>query len=193
MAQPARASRPSIIRCVAVTGLALIVLLGLAVLIFWLAVRPKPLEYTVDDTRVHGFNITDHALNATFDLTLRSYNRNHHVSVYYDDVEATVWYDEQLLAGAEVAPFYQPRRNVTTLDVRVAARAAPLLSSVEKSLKRERSGGGVAFEVRVWARIRLKVGAVKTRHYTLKAYCSPVLVRFPSAQEFEKVYCDVDI
>ncbi|WOL01988.1 hypothetical protein Cni_G10707 [Canna indica] len=56
-------------------------------------------------------------------------NSSHHLSVYYDYVEATVWYNEHFLAGAEVTSFYQSRRNMTTLDVRVAAWAALLLSS----------------------------------------------------------------
>ncbi|XP_074561917.1 uncharacterized protein At1g08160-like [Curcuma longa] len=189
-------SRPSVLRCCAVAVLLLVVLLGLAVLVFWLAVRPKPLEFTVDGARVRGFNVSGHALDAAFDLTLSAHNRNRRVSVYYDSMEVSVWLDEQSVAAAEAAPFHQPRRNVTTLGVAAAARGAPLLAPVEKSLKRERSGGWLGLEVRVRARIRLKVGAIKTRHYVLRAYCPSVIVRFaaPSpAQEFNKVYCDVDI
>ncbi|RWV87703.1 hypothetical protein GW17_00050275 [Ensete ventricosum] len=189
-----RRSRPGILTCIVFTGLGFIVLVGLVVLIFWLVVRPKPLEYTVDDARVYGFNLTaSHALNATFDLTLRSYNRNHRVSLYYDFMEVTVWYDDQMVAFTEVAPFYQRRRNVTTLDVSAVATSTPLLGSVEKSLKHDRSSGQVGLEVRVRARVRLKVGVVKTKHYTLRVYCAPVLVSFSGTPKFDRVYCDVDI
>ncbi|RWW57512.1 hypothetical protein BHE74_00035691 [Ensete ventricosum] len=189
-----RRSRPGILTCIVFTGLGFIVLVGLVVLIFWLVVRPKPLEYTVDDARVYGFNLTaSHALNATFDLTLRSYNRNHRVSLYYDFMEVTVWYDDQMVAFTEVAPFYQRRRNVTTLDVSAVATSTPLLGSVEKSLKHDRSSGQVGLEVRARARVRLKVGVVKTKHYTLRVYCAPVLVSFSGTPKFDRVYCDVDI
>ncbi|WOK94569.1 hypothetical protein Cni_G03273 [Canna indica] len=56
-------------------------------------------------------------------------NCSHHLSIYYDYVEATLWYDKHLLAETEVALFYQPRQNVMTLDVRVAAWAVSLLRS----------------------------------------------------------------
>lgn len=197
MAVPATArpsSRPSVLRCFAVAIVLIVVLLGLAVLVFWLAVRPKPLEFTVDGARVRGFNISGHALDTAFDLTLSAHNPNHRVSVYYDSLEVSVWLDEQAVAVAEAAPFHQPRRNVTTMEVAPAARGAPLLGPEEKNLKRERSGGWLGLEVRVRARIRLKVGAIKTRHYVLRAYCPSVMVRFAApSPEFNKVYCDVDI
>ncbi|KAJ3689807.1 hypothetical protein LUZ61_018971 [Rhynchospora tenuis] len=180
--------------CLLALVVTIVVIVGLVILIFWLVVHPKPIDYYVDGASVHDFNISSSdALNATFDLTLVADNhRNHKVSVYYDNFEITVWYDDNMIAFSNVDPFYQPKRNETRLDVHPLAKATPLLNSVAKDLKHDRSGGKVELEVRVRSRIRFKVGLAKTKHYTLHAYC-PVVVKFSSATNFDRVYCDVDI
>ncbi|RWW88923.1 hypothetical protein BHE74_00002174 [Ensete ventricosum] len=189
-----RPRRPRILHYVAITAVSLLALAGLLVLVFWLVVRPSLLRCSVDKAHLQGFNITNNALSATFNLTLDLHNPNRKVVAYYDRVEVAVWYDGQMLALNEVAPFYQPRRDVRMLKVDLLARSMPLLSSVATSLKQDRSAGEAAVEVRMRAMVRFKVGLLKTDHYTLRAYCSPVLVRFSSpATQFQKVYCDVYI
>ncbi|XP_073101420.1 uncharacterized protein At1g08160-like [Elaeis guineensis] len=192
--QPPLGRRGSgLLPCIAISTLVLIILVGLAILIFWLTVRPAPLEFSVDDASTHGFNLTAKELNATFNLTLRADNPNHRIRVYYDSVNITVWYSDQMVAFSEVAPFHQSHRNVRTIDVDPVAKSVPLVASVVDNLKHDRSAGAVELEVRVRARIRFKVGLAKTKHYTLRAYCSPVVVHFSSSARFERTYCDVDI
>lgn len=78
--------------CLIALVITVAVIVGLIILIFWLVVRPKPIEYYVDGASVRDFNISSSdALNATFDLALVANNRNHRVSVYYDYFEVTVW------------------------------------------------------------------------------------------------------
>lgn len=101
-------------------------------------------------------------------------------------------YKDEMIAFSNVDPFHQPKRNVTRLDVHPLSKSTPLLDSVTKDLKHDRSGGKVELEVRVRSRIRFKVGLSKTRHYTLRAYC-PVVVKFSKSTDFDRVYCDVDI
>ncbi|KAG0454444.1 hypothetical protein HPP92_025748 [Vanilla planifolia] len=181
-------------RCFAITVLSLIVVAGLIVLIFYLVVRPVPFTYSVDDARIHDYNISSSdELNATFDLALVSDNPNRHVSVYYDSIAVAVWYDGQMLAFAEPPSFHQPKMNATRLVLLAAARGLPLLGAVAEGIKRDRSAGEVGLEVRVRAWVRFKVGVAKTRHYKLRAYCSPVVVRFPAPAVFQRTYCDVDV
>ncbi|CAL9165755.1 uncharacterized protein At1g08160-like [Musa acuminata AAA Group] len=181
-------SRQGNMRCIAITAVGLIVLVGLVVLVFWLALRPMPLEYTIDDAHIRGFNITAHALNGVFDLRLRSYNRNTRFSVYYDAMEVTVWYGEQTVAISKVAPFYQPRHYVQTITVSATAQSTPLLRPVEKNLRHNESAGVVELEVRARARIRFAVGVVK-KHYKLKSYCAPVVMHCSPSSHFDRVYC----
>jgi Late embryogenesis abundant protein len=97
-----------------------------------------------------------------------------------------------MIAFNNVDPFHQPKHNITRLNVHPLAKSAPLLDSVVKDMKHERSGGKIELEVRVRSKIRFKVGLVKTKHYTLQAYC-PVVVKFSSSNDFDRVYCDVEI
>ncbi|KAF3455152.1 hypothetical protein FNV43_RR05600 [Rhamnella rubrinervis] len=190
--KPAR-PRLSILRLIAIVFLTLIILVGIAVLIIWLVVRPRHLVYTVEDGSIHSFNIADNHLNSTFDFILRAYNPNNKVSVYYDSIEARVEYDDQTLASDAVQPFFQPHKNVTRFEVKLKSQSVALFGSMPKDLKLERSSGGVELSVQIKAKIRFKVGAWKSRHMILRVYCSPVLVHFSSSRGFERTYCDVEL
>ncbi|WOL10102.1 protein YLS9-like [Canna indica] len=184
---------PRILHCVAITAVSLLALAGVLILVFWLVVRPSLLRYSVNGAHVQGFDLSGSALKATFNLTVEARNPNHKVAVCYDQVEVAVWYDGQLLASDEAAPFYQPSRDVRVLKADPVARSTPLLGSVAASLERDRSSRGMAVEVRLRAVVRFKLGLLKTDRYALQAYCSPVFLRFsplPRAK-FEKVACDV--
>ncbi|KAL6967136.1 hypothetical protein U1Q18_032940 [Sarracenia purpurea var. burkii] len=193
---PPRAAQPrhsKLVRTIAILLLGLIVLVGLAVLIIWLAVRPKKLVYSVEDASIHGFNLTKNHLNATFNFVIRAYNPNHKASIYYDKVEAAVSYDDETLAFSTGQPFFQPHRNVTRLAVRLVAQDAPLSAAVARDLRLEKSSGEVELDLRMTARIRFKVGVWKSRHRTLKILCSPTLVQFSSSKSFQRTICDVDL
>lgn len=98
MAAPGRSHQgPSgarrMLYCLIAFVVTILVIAGLVILIFWLVVRPKAIDYYVDRATVRDFNISSSdALNATFDFALVADNRNHKVSVYYDYFEVTVWY-----------------------------------------------------------------------------------------------------
>lgn len=192
--QAARPKRPNLLRFIAMIALALIILVGIAVLIIWLVLKPKHLEYSVEDAAIHNFNLTDaNHLYANFDFTLRAYNPNSKVSIYYDSVEVSVRYEDQTLATNAVQPFLQPHKNVTRMHVRLTAQTVALYESVPKDIRLERSSGDIELDVLVRARIRFKVGVWKSKHRTMKILCSPVLVNFSKAKSFERASCDVEI
>ncbi|XP_047323078.1 uncharacterized protein At1g08160-like [Impatiens glandulifera] len=188
-------SRPSgLVRCIALILLSLIVVAGLTVLIVWLAVKPKKLVYSVEDALIKGYNLTnDNHLNASISFHLRAYNPNSKVSIYYDKIDASVYYDDEILASTTLSPFYQPHRNVTRLGLGFVAQQVGLYSNVAQDLKLERTSGEVELDVKIRARIRLKVGIWKSRHRTLKITCSPVVINFSKAEKFERTSCDVDL
>ncbi|XP_059625276.1 uncharacterized protein At1g08160-like [Cornus florida] len=192
-----RASRPAhskLLRLIAIVLLALVVLVGVAVLTIWLVVKPRRLVYTIEDGSIHGYSLSkNNHLNATFKFVLRAYNPNSKVSIYYDKIEAKVYYDDENVAYNTVDPFFQPHRNVTRLEVKLAAEDVSLFRPVARDLELEKSSGGVELEVRFKARIRFKLGKWKSRHRTLRIYCAPVLVHFSSSKLFERTFCNVDM
>ncbi|KAF0915742.1 hypothetical protein E2562_038590 [Oryza meyeriana var. granulata] len=189
-----RRPRPTTTKCIAAALLAMVVVVAIIV-ILWLTVRPsKPLRISVDHAAVPGFNFTSGgALNGTFDITLRAYNRNKRAAVSYQSLEVGVWYDGAYLAGAVVPGFDQPPRNEMRIDVAAPAAKAALPRGVEATMKKDRWDGNLPVEVHVRAKVRFRYGMVKTRKYTVRASCPSVVVVFASPSSFDRVYCHVHI
>lgn len=181
-------SRPKPIRLIVIVLLALIVLLGLVVLITWLVVKPKRLIYTIEEGSIQNFNLINNHLSANFDFVIRSYNPNKRVSIYYDSIDATVNYNDQMLAFSRIDPFYQRRRNVTRFDLKFTAHSTALSTSASKNLMLEKSSGKIQLDVWLKARIRFKVGAWKSRHRTLRISCTPVL-ELSRPKNLKRTYC----
>jgi hypothetical protein len=192
-----RARQMAVLRCLIAALVVTILLAGFVVLIIWLVVQPKPIDYTITRASVRHFNVTPGAtVNATFYLTLAADNPNRRVSMRYDLVEFRVLYgDSAQLAVADLPAFRQPRRNETRLDVRAVARSVPVSAQALRELEHDRAAGEVAVDVRMRARVRFKVGGVWSRHYALQALCSPVVIGLTpaSARSFRSVPCDVAI
>ncbi|KAK1266662.1 hypothetical protein QJS04_geneDACA000254 [Acorus gramineus] len=186
---------PTLLRCVVFTILAIIILVGLAVLVTWLVIRPTKIEYAVENATITHYNLTSKdALNATFDVSLVAYNPNRRVSIYYEQVEFSVWYADQMVVSRGGEAFYQPRRNVTRLDFEAAAEGVRLMKGdVAVQMRRERSGGRIYIEVKMKARVRFRVGSWRSKHYTMRVDCYPVTVRFGKKKAFERTDCEVDL
>ena len=182
-----------ILRYIAIVLLVLIVLVGLAVLITWLIIKPRRFVYTIEEGSIKNYNLTKNHLNSTFEFALRSYNPNSKISIYYDSIEASVEYDDQTIAFEVVDPFFQPHRNVTRLDLKLIAQYVPLSGSNSKDIALERSSGEIEIAVMLKARIRYKVGMWKSKDRILIIWCSPVRVRFSRPNNFERTYCDTEL
>ncbi|VAH17862.1 NDR1/HIN1-like protein 10 [Triticum dicoccoides] len=200
------ARRVAVLRCIVAALVVTVLLAGLVVLVFWLVVRPKPIEYSVARAAVRHFNVTSPpgggggaTLNASFYLTLAADNPNRRVSMRYRSVAVYVHYGAgevaPQLAVADVPDFHQPSRNETRLEVRAVARSAPVPDWTARELEHDRSDGEVGVEVRVTAIVHFLVGGVKSRHYNMRAVCSPVVIGLSpsSAKSFRGVPCDVAI
>ncbi|KAK6144313.1 hypothetical protein DH2020_021133 [Rehmannia glutinosa] len=189
----ARPRHSPLIRIIAGVILGLIVLVGLIVLITWLAVQPRKLKYSLEQGSISGYNLTKNdKLTANFHFVLRADNPNRRISLYYDKIDVTVSYEDQVVSVNNVHPFYQRRRNVTHLDLYLVAKDAALYGAVARDLRMEKVSGDLELDVKIRAKIRLKIGVFKI-HRKLKVLCGSVTVPFYSSKGFERVYCDVDI
>ncbi|CAD6204400.1 unnamed protein product [Miscanthus lutarioriparius] len=93
------------------------------------------------------------------------------------------------------APFRQPHRDETRLEVRAVARSVPVGEQTARELRHDLAAGQVGVDVRMRARVQFKVAGVRSRRYDLQAFCSPVVIGLApsSARSFESVPCDVAI
>ncbi|XP_057781875.1 uncharacterized protein At1g08160-like [Salvia miltiorrhiza] len=184
--------RRPMLQCAVLVVIALIAMTGLAVLIIWASVQPKKLHYSIEHGSITGFNLTSDKLSSNFGFALRANNPNRHVSIYYDRIDVTVAYEDQKLSVNNVHPFHQRKRNVTFVDLKLVAKDAAVYGATARDLRMERAAGEVNLNVKVRAKIRLKVGVFKI-HRTLKVDCESVTVPFDSRKGFQRVLCETDL
>ncbi|MCD9560321.1 hypothetical protein HAX54_018936 [Datura stramonium] len=186
----------SLCRCIAISLLTLIIIVGIVVLIIWLVLKPRKMVYSIENSSIHDYNLTNNNhLYANFNFTLRAYNPNKRVSIYYDNIEVKLFFNSQPIAlNNIVEPFYQPCRNVTHLsNVSLLANDVLFYGDIARDFKTQRSAGEVEVEVKIRAKIRFKVGAWKSNHRKLKILCTP-RVNFSNSRKNSKSFpCDVDI
>lgn len=184
----------SLCRCIAISLLTLLIIVGIVVLIIWLVLKPHKMVYSIENSSIHDYNLTNNNhLNANFNFTLRAYNPNKRISIYYDNIEVKLFFNSQPISFNNIEPFYQPRRNVTHLNVSLPTNDVALYGDIARDFKTQRSGGDVEVEVKIRAKIRFKVGAWKSNHRKLKILCTP-RVNFSNSRKNSKSFpCDVDV
>ncbi|CAN4120405.1 unnamed protein product [Withania somnifera] len=165
----------SLCRCIAISLLTLLIIVGIVVLIIWLVLRPHKILYSIENSSIHNYNLTNNNhLNANFNFTIRAYNPNKRVSIYYDYIEVKLFSDSQSIAFNNIIqPFYQPHRNVTHLNVSLSVNDVALYEDIAHDFKTQRSSGNVEVEMKIRAKIRFKVGKWKSSHRKLKILCTP--------------------
>lgn len=190
---PTKTRRLSPVTCIALILLTIIVIIGLTVLVIWLSVKPRRPIYTIENASLHNYNMTknDH-LYGNFNFTLKAYNPNSRVSIYYDSIEVKLFYNTLQIAFNNAETFFQPRRNVTYLDLFLSAKDVALYGDIARDLKTERTSGAVEVEIKVRAKIRFKVGIWKSSHRKLKLSCSP-RVPVSSTKSSQTSPCDLDL
>lgn len=170
-------------------------MVGLVVLIIWLVLKPHKMIYSIENSSIHNYNLTNNNhLSANFNFTIRAYNPNKRISIYYDNIDVKLFFNSQPIAfNNMIEPFYQPHRNVTHLNVSLLTNDVALYGDVARDFKTQRSGGDVEVEMKIRAKIRFKVGAWKSNHRKVKILCTP-RVNFSNSRKNSKSFpCDVDI
>ncbi|KAF3952245.1 hypothetical protein ACB098_08G110400 [Castanea mollissima] len=188
-----------LLRYIVIVLLVLIILVGLAVLITWLVIKPRRIVYTVEEASIKHYNLTKNHLNATFEFSIAAANPSSKISIYYDSIKASVkimkYYESSktTIASEVVDPFFQPHRNVTTLDLKLVAQNMPLSGSDYKDIGHARTSGKIELKVSLDARVRFKVGMLKSRKRTLHIRCYPLIVSFSRPKNFDPRNCTSEL
>ncbi|GAB4824817.1 hypothetical protein Ancab_007687 [Ancistrocladus abbreviatus] len=186
-----QSKQSNLVKATIIALLALIVVVGLVILIIWLTINPKNLMYSIDKGSIEGYNLSNDHFNSTFKFVINAYNPYSRFVVYYDKMGVAVSYGGQTVAYQELHPFFQPHKNITWLSVNPTARYVALSKETSRHLTLDRTAGQIKLDVHMKARIRLKVGVWKSRHYKLKVLCPPVTINFSSPDKFTVTNCDV--
>ncbi|XWS43351.1 hypothetical protein CRYUN_Cryun16bG0095500 [Craigia yunnanensis] len=150
-----------------------VVVIGLAVLIFWLIFRPNKIKFHVTDVSLTEFNLTtNNTLNYNLAVNMTVRNPNKRIGIYYDRIEARAYYEDQRFATQTLTPFYQGHKNTSFLNPVFSGQQFVSLGADETSVfNEERTSGIHSIDVKLYLRIRLKVSWVKTGRFTPKISC----------------------
>ncbi|MCL7032173.1 hypothetical protein MKW94_014406 [Papaver nudicaule] len=176
--------RPSNCCCGLFWILSIILLLGLLAAIasgiFYIVVRPKALQYSVEIFSIKslGGNLTSSAssslkLSPEFDVTVKSQNPNGKISFYYfmEGSSATVSYSNVKLSAGTFKTFYQPTRNATVIEMVLKSNGVQISNETRASLIDRQELGNIPFTLDLNVPVKVKVGSIKTWTMTLQVNC----------------------
>ncbi|KAJ4804646.1 hypothetical protein LUZ62_017212 [Rhynchospora pubera] len=159
-------------------GLAiLIVLVLLAILIVWLALRPTKPQYYLQDMIVYNLNLTGPTyLSTTIQVTLKSHNPNDHIGIYYDKLDVyAIYKGQQITIPTELPTQYQGHDDVSIWSPYLYGIDVPLAPYLTVALEQDEAAGYVLIQVRVEGRLRWKVGTWISGHYHIDVNCPAFL------------------
>lgn len=179
---------------------AVLIIVGIAALVFWLIFRPvNVVKFHVTEAELTQFNLTagNSVLNYDLKLNLTIRNPNKKIGVYYDRLEARAFYEDQRFSVADVAPFYQGHKTTSVVSPVFAGRQGVVLGATDLSgFNADKTAGVFNIKVKLYLRLRFKLGSWKTFRFKPKVKCSLMVPLSSnnggSTVTFQTTKCDID-
>ncbi|KAF9598227.1 hypothetical protein IFM89_026003 [Coptis chinensis] len=174
----------------------IIVALGIAALVLWLAVRPEVKFYVVS-AELTQFDLTNgNTLNYNLSLNMAVRNPNKKIGIYYDRLDAVASYEGERFGWENVPRFYQGHKNTTNLQVTFQGQQLILLNQFEiNQFNQEKNNRFFNIDVKLYSRIRFKIGSLKTKRVKPDVECKlwiPLAGNGTFSRRFESTRCDLD-
>jgi hypothetical protein len=186
------ARRRRMITCVCSTILGLLIVVGIVVFITWLVLRPHEPRYYIEYASYPELNLTDRLINTRMELSLTTKNPNGRIGIHYYKMEGYIYYGHQRIAGSDMGPFYQGHKEFRVLQPTLTAHSVVLRKDIIRDLKVENSAGTLELKLKLYAKIRFKVGSWKSGHYNMRVKCDHLNVdRKKGGNSFNHRRCSV--
>ncbi|KAG0626025.1 hypothetical protein M758_2G097100 [Ceratodon purpureus] len=155
----------------------LILLLGIAVLVLWLVLRPIHLpKYSLDNVDVRSFSVGQGStLNANIVYNITANNPNRKIGIKYDAINLETSYDGQVFGHSAIPAFYQGHQNITSLASELNATNFPLRASSATALASQIQSNSVPLFVRADAKVRVKIGSQTSSAFWVRVDCDVVV------------------
>ena len=180
---------------------ALIVLVGLAILIFWLVVQPRSFKFHVTEADLTQFeyHTNNNTLHYNMVLNFTARNPNKKLSIYYDKVEALAFYEDARFSNYDVITHMNSFRQYTKSSSPMSAvfsghRVLTLDNEQISELNQDKSDGVYDIYVKLNFRIRYRLGDLISGDFKPKVKCD-LKVPVPNNGTltfFQATKCDVD-
>ncbi|KAJ7161229.1 hypothetical protein O6H91_15G083000 [Diphasiastrum complanatum] len=176
--------------CICVAFLVLIILTGFAIMVTVLALHPHKPRYRIQDVQITQLTVSnrplqtltqtsdpfDAVLNSNIIVTVESYNRNHHLSIYNTRLLVILYYSGKEIGRAYFVPFHQHRQNTTVVQGVVSIRDCELRHSDSASLKAAVARNAVILQSKLAARVKFRHGIWKSSwHRWFRVRCDLVV------------------
>ncbi|XP_047313220.1 NDR1/HIN1-like protein 3 [Impatiens glandulifera] len=175
----------------------ILVTIGLIVLVLWLVFRPNQVKFYATDATLTQFDLstTNNTLYYNLALNLIIRNPNKRVGVYYDQIEASAYYEDERLQTKDLQRFYQGHKNTANVSTEFQGQSVVVLQGSDRtSYDSEKLSGIYSIDLKLKLRIRLKAWWFKTPRFTSKVECD---LKIPlnsnmNGGSFQSKRCDID-
>ncbi|MED6198157.1 hypothetical protein PIB30_063341 [Stylosanthes scabra] len=152
--------------------ISIVVVIGIAVLVFWLIVRPNEVKFHVTDASLTQFNYSGNTLKYNLALNFTIRNPNKKLGIYYDSIEARTLFHDARFDSDLLPTFYQGHKNTTVLShVFQGQQVVPLSGDQVSELNKEHTKGVYDIRVKLYLKVRFKLGKFKTRKVKPRVTC----------------------
>ncbi|KAL8147525.1 NDR1/HIN1-like protein 10 [Apium graveolens] len=153
---------------------ALLVIVGIVVLIFWVIFRPSPVKFYVTDASLTQFDIssTNDILHYNLALNMTVRNPNKRIGIYYDQIEARALYVGQVFGMTVVTGFYQGHKETDYLNPVFNGQTLLVLENDNVSEFNWEAGlESFSIDIKLDLKVRLKVLLFKTPKLSPRIEC----------------------
>lgn len=147
-------------------------MVGLVTFILWLSLRPHRPRF-----HIHEFSIpsladpnTFSSPQVTFNMTIQNPNRE--IGIYYDTVNLTLYYQDQVIADTPLLfPFYQSPKSTAIIHNTLSGPTLRIDNTRWMQFVAGRRRDEVPFRLDVASSIRFKVSKWDSRRHKMHANC----------------------
>ncbi|KAI4374081.1 hypothetical protein MLD38_012120 [Melastoma candidum] len=152
--------------------LTLLLVLGIITFVLWLSLRPHRPRFHVQQFLIPSLSQASGFENAEIEFNVTVRNANQHIGVYFDTMEATVYYRDQKVGSKTLLfPFYQPPKNTTVIADVLSGATISVDNQRWTEFMNDRQLGTVPFRLDVTSMIRFKVSTWLSKHHRMHATC----------------------
>ncbi|MED6181945.1 hypothetical protein PIB30_024134 [Stylosanthes scabra] len=150
-----------------------LLLLGIIILIIWLAYHPTKPHFTVASAAIFGLNATSPPLLAvTMQFSILIRNPNRRVSIYFDSLNAFVSYrDQPITPRVMLPPLYLEKHSTVALSPVIGGSPVPVSPEVSNGLIQDEGYGVVGLKLAFLGRLKWKAGDIRSAHYSIYVKC----------------------
>ncbi|XVE79175.1 hypothetical protein DITRI_Ditri14bG0036900 [Diplodiscus trichospermus] len=166
--------RPTFFRRLFVAFAIFLIIFGTILLIFWLVLRPRLPDFSLQSLSLSNFNASNERVNATWNAQFQVSNPNKKLAIAYGDFVSSVFYKDNFLTETRIGPFVQGTRNVSTVEASYSVVDSFAEGKVVDAMNGERTRGEIKFNVKVIAEVAFRYGGWSGRRRFLRVWCNDV-------------------